>query len=396
LERKLNICIVQPNANVYSETFILNHVERLPANVFNTYGPWWPEFDGSNKRLTETYQRRSFKSILLHYACRVLPFFLFNRLPATISSWPLNTENLHEAAFRYYLQKNNIDIVLAEYGVKGAVVYKLCSQMKIPLIIHFHGYDAHHTPTLQLYKEDYQNMFVSSAALVVVSKWMRQKLISLGAPEQKIHLNYYGIDISLFTACNPSLNPPHFISVGRFVDKKSPHLTILAFKQVASYYPESKLYFIGDGILLESCKNLSISLGLDKQVFFEGIQSPGQVANRLGHCRAFVLHSLVTTDGDTEGTPNAVMEAMATGLPVISTRHAGIRDIITDGVQGFLVEERNIDAMAQKMIQLIADPKRAREMGVNSRIFAENNLSLKQSTNSLYAIIQESLKKGNV
>jgi colanic acid/amylovoran biosynthesis glycosyltransferase len=392
MSQKLNICVVYPNRGAYSETFIRNHIKYLPGKIFRAYGAWMPEFDGNDVKLIDYYRKRNILSQFIYYLVKLLPVALFNRLSSLITLWPINNLRLQEAAFKHYLISNNINAVLAEYGVTGAIIYHLCKQLDIPLIVHFHGYDAHHKPTVTTFQSDYQKMFESAKSIIVVSAYMHQRLIDIGASKEKIYLNYYGIDVSSFEPCNAEKNPPYFTCIGRFVDKKAPYLVILAFVQVISRYPESRLFFIGDGILLESCKNLAESLGLKDKVIFMGVKSPDAVRQQLTKSRAFVLHSLETTEGDSEGTPNVVIEAMASGLPIISTRHAGIMDIVAEGECGFLVKEKDIEGMANNMIKFLSLPSLASEMGGNGRKFVEEKLSMEKSIRNLYQIILKSVK----
>ena len=123
----------------------------------------------------------------------------------------------------------------------------------------------------------------------------------------------------------------------------------------------------GDGPLLESCRLLADSLGLSNVVKFPGVLPPEAIARHMHGARAFVQHSLVTSDGDSEGFGIVFVEAGASALPVVATRHDGIPEIVLDGETGFLVEERDVGAMAERMSRLLREPGLAVELGSAAR-----------------------------
>lgn len=119
----------------------------------------------------------------------------------------------------------------------------------------------------------------------------------------------------------------------------------------------------GNGPLLNSTRNIAKMLSIDNHVDFPGVIAPDQAQNYLLESRAYVQHSIIADDGDMEGTPVAVMEASATGIPVISTKHAGIPDVIIDEMTGLLCNEMDIEKMATDMIRLADDITLARNLG---------------------------------
>ena len=149
---------------------------------------------------------------------------------------------------------------------------------------------------------------------------------------------------------------------------------------------------IGDGPLLEACKQLARALGIAGQVLFPGPRSHSDVARTMRRARAFVQHSLRTTYGDSEGTPVAVLEAAASGLPVVATRHAGITDIVLDEKTGFLGDEGDIERMANCMIQLVKNPALAEQLGQAARARVCVEFSMEKSIHGLWRIIAAALQ----
>ncbi len=362
------LCVITPYSPTVSETFIRGHLDRLPARTVLVHG--WPPSIGD--------------APVLSWLTRVY-YKLSKRLSQ--NGGARETTAAYIAAFR----RCDTDAVLAEYGTTGVDVMEACRMLEIPLIVHFHGYDASVYEVLAKHAEDYPRMFAQAAAIVAVSHAMERKLISLGAPSEKVHYNPYGIDCRQFYGAEPQNSAPLFLAVGRFVEKKAPQVTLRAFAEVHRAEPEAGLRMIGTGPLFDECRSLVKDLQIDDAVTFLGSQPHIVVEEEMRRARAFVQHSVQASDGDCEGTPVGIMEACASGLPVVSTRHAGIMDVVTEGQTGFLTDEHDIQGMTQNMLRLTRDPELAGRMGRNARQRIEGHFSAEQSDNRLWAIIRASL-----
>jgi colanic acid/amylovoran biosynthesis glycosyltransferase len=294
------------------------------------------------------------------------------------------TTAAYVAAFR----RLQPDAVLAEYGTTGVLTMEASRQLAIPLVVHFHGYDASVHAVLEEHRETYPLMFHQAAAIIAVSGVMERKLISLGAPPEKVHYNPYGINCDNFGGADPATAPPLFLAVGRFVEKKSPHITMTAFASVHRSMPEARLHMVGDGPLLNNCRKLANELGIKDVVTFLGTQSPAVVQEEMRSARCFVQHSVQAANGDCEGTPLGILEAGASGLPVVSTRHAGIADTIVEGETGFLVDEGDLDGMAENMLRLAQEPQLAGHLGRTARQRIESHFSEERSDRRLWEIIE--------
>ncbi len=297
---------------------------------------------------------------------------------------PANRQTtLQTRELRRRLRRQRVDVVLANYGRTGVALLPLCRELSIPLVVHFHGYDAHMESEIARWSEGYRKLGQECAQVIAVSERMRAALVGLGIPADKISLIRYGVDPERFEPRDAAPEVPLFFGVGRFVDKKAPYLTLLAFERVWRRHPEARLVLAGDGPLFEMMHNLVVALGLAGAVEFPGILPPDEVARWMRRASAFVQHSVtprVGPDaGDSEGTPVAMLEAMMTGLPVIATRHAGLGEVIEHGVTGLLMDERDVEGMAAAMARVIQSPAEAGRMGVAGRRHA-----LDQHTSSRY------------
>jgi glycosyltransferase involved in cell wall biosynthesis len=150
---------------------------------------------------------------------------------------------------------------------------------------------------------------------------------------------------------------------------------------------------IGEGPLLEDCKMLVKELKIDDAVLFLGGQKHSVIEQEMQQARCFVQHSVVSPTGDCEGTPVAILEACATGLPVVSTRHAGIPDVVIEGETGFLVNENDELSMAEHMLQLAQDPSLAGRMGNAARTHIRKNFSKEQRLGNLWTLIDSYIKQ---
>jgi colanic acid/amylovoran biosynthesis glycosyltransferase len=368
-EAETSLCLVTPYAPSVSETFIRAHVEGLPAQVFLVHG--WRPMNG-DKPVLSWPQRAVYKGW------------------RWLSGAGLEAETT--AAYLKAIRQSRARAVLAEYGPTGVQVMEACRRAGVPLIVHFMGYDATQRDVLAEHAETYPLMFKRAAALVVVSRAMQRQLISLGAPAEKVHYNPCGALCQDVESGDPGSRPPVFLAVGRFVEKKAPTLTLSAFALVHSARPEARLRMIGDGPLLEPSRSLAHELGIAEAVTFLGAQPHSVVQEEMLQARCFVQHSVEAPNGDCEGTPVGILEAGALGLPIVSTRHAGIPDVVIEERTGLLVDERDVDGMARQMLRLAEDASLAGRLGREARRHIEQHFSQEQSLKRLWTIIESTFK----
>jgi colanic acid/amylovoran biosynthesis glycosyltransferase len=367
----LKICLASDAPDAYSQTFVRDHIERLPGKVLPLLGEW-PDFQYNGKFILPKHYR-----VAVRLSHRLLSL----------------ADRARKAGERYLASFiKQADVTLAEFAPMGAGLVRPCRIARVPLVVHFHGYDAYHRKTIDRYNSDYQQMFLSAAAFVVVSKAMCEQVVRLGAPREKVFLNPCGVDVLRFSPTDAGGNPPHFLAMGRFVEKKAHLLTILAFERALRQCPDIRLSLAGDGPLLDSCKQLVRALRLEEAVQFLGVVSHDRVPAMMQGFRGFVQHSVTAPSGDSEGNPVTVMEAGASGLPVVSTRHGGIPDTVAHGETGLLSEELDIDSMANHMALLARDPRLASKLGGNARVRIQTFFSMDRSIQGLHSILEATAK----
>ncbi|MBL7939113.1 MAG: glycosyltransferase [Flavobacteriales bacterium] len=372
MERDLRIVLASPAENAWSETFIAAHIERLKKVDLLLSGGVPPRNASHGGPLGASTGIGKWVDRVMARPFGGVPELLRHRLARRLG-------------------KERPDVVLAEYGTMAAEIVDACRSAGVPLVAHFHGFDAHRTDYIARY-DGYRDLFAHASALVVVSRAMEQQLISIGAPREKVIYNCYGIDVDRFVPGDAEAAPPHFLAVGRFADKKAPHLTLRAFRTVLDQRPEARLTMVGKGKRWDECNTLVTELGMARSVDLCGIRTPDEIVALMQKSRAFVQHSVVTQDNDHEGTPLAVLEAMASAVPVIATHHAGIADVVEHGVRGLLGAEQDTDVMAANMVRVIDDPVAAKRMGTAGRAYVEVHHRVEVQVEALQRILRSAAR----
>ncbi|MFD2823317.1 glycosyltransferase family 4 protein [Lacinutrix iliipiscaria] len=368
-EDKLNIALFSPNKNPYSETFIQAHKNLLRGNVFYYYGkPNKIRLEGSKQIVPK------FKSLILKLKRKIVKQSLHDTIKQTL----LLSFKTHK-----------IDVIFVEYGTHAFNLRHILKASGLPVVTIFHGFDA------SVYKvvkrcNNYKEVFELSTSIIAVSKKMVNMLSDLGCDKNKI-THTPCAPANVFFDVQPKYSKQQFLSVGRFVDKKAPYITIMAFKKVIDQYPNAKLFMAGEGELLNTCKNLSKLWNLEDHIVFMGVISSEEYQELLSESLAYVQHSITANNGDMEGTPVSVLEASIAGLPIVSTNHAGIPDVVINGETGLLCNELDVDAMAQHMLQLLTDKSLAKRLGSTGKSHTQKYFSMKQHIDSIQSVLEDSI-----
>lgn len=351
----MRICITRTKNKSYSETFIKDQIEGFNklSEAYTIHSGRYPE-KSENGKLLSPYL-----------------FWVFHKIIKGIVG---RNNFFSNYGIERFLKKNKIDVVLSNYGTTGSHMRVVCEKLGIPLIVIFHGHDATEQKIINNYKKKYKQLFNSKAQLIAVSEEIKCKLISYGANKEQIKVIPCGVDIEKFKPGVRVEKKNQFLAVGRFAVKKGPLYTIKAFSKIVEKHPEAKLIMAGSkGGLYPECVSLVIDLGLTDNIIFTGILTPKEVAKLMKESIAFVQHSIVAPNGDMEGTPVSIMEASASCLPIISTKHGGIKDVVIHNKTGLLVDEKDVDKMAEYMLGLYEDREKVESLGKNARLHVQEN-----------------------
>ena len=249
-----------------------------------------------------------------------------------------------------------VRLIHAHFGTAGLLALPLAKRLQVPLMVLFHGYDASKLLRFAAYRRSLRPLF-EYAHIRAVSGYFVNRLVEHGADPARVGVLHCGVPVEDFTllkrrplrekvAAGEKIT---FLQVSSFSEKKGHAFTIEAFARYLPAYPNTELVLVGGGGLMKQAEEQVRRLGLVDAVRFEGWAEPERVGTFMQDADVFVHHSVTPEDGDQEGIPVSLMEAMATGLPALSTYHSGIPELVRDGLSGALVSERDIDAYAEKM-----------------------------------------------
>lgn len=230
-----------------------------------------------------------------------------------------------------------------------------------------------------------------------ISNFWKQELIQLGCDKHKIITHHMGIDATNFYINPPTIehgNIIQIITVARLIEKKGVEFAICALKNLADKGYAFTYKIVGDGPLKSSLENLCNALNLTGYIQFCGPLIQSEIINLIQNADIFLLPSITAADGDMEGIPVVLMEAMAMGKLVISTYHSGVPELIKNGETGFLVSEANVQELADTIIKVnslaIEDKK---NIGFKAHEYVMKNFEITSLHKNLVAILQETISQ---
>lgn len=377
----------------YSETFIQSQIDGLAlagvqVNIITLFSDSdLPET--ANIKVNAIYTHRQGKFMTLLQRCwsvmlglklksvqrslwqqkfRLLRSGLF--LPALASQWQRKFNHI------------DTDIILAHFGTTGVTAAMLMELglLKGKLVTVFHGFELSEHSILKRYSAAYRALFSLSALCMPVSQLWAERLLALGCSADKIKVHHMGIYPDSFTMLEPTRplhNPLRLLSVARLVEKKGLDDAIAAIALLTQSGHAATLKIVGDGPLKTALDRQIAEQELNDCVELTGALAHQQVRQMLQDCDIFLLPSKTASNGDMEGIPVSLMEAMARGLIVISTQHSGIAELIRHAHSGFLAQERSPEQLAA-LIKNVATETDIAQIRLNARqrVEADFNQSL--------------------
>lgn len=291
---------------------------------------------------------------------------------------------------RWFLRQHGVTAVLAEFGPLGCWIAPVARAAALPVFVYFRGYDASSRLRSVGTVQAYRRLMRQVDGVFAVSAYLVENLRRVGVSHANTHVIPSGTNPHLF---RPGTKDPALVAtVGRFVDKKRPEANLRAFAAAAVRWPALRLQMVGDGPQLERCRALARELRVDSRVDFLGAQDHASVAVLLSRARVFLQHSVTAPSGETEGLPSSIQEAMAAGAVVVSTRHAGIPEIVIDGKTGWLVDEKDDVGYAHALMKVFDDPARADAMSHWARQVAEERLDTRVLQRAMEAVILRAIQ----
>lgn len=269
--------------------------------------------------------------------------------------------------FEQTLRDTQTKAIHAHFGQLGCLILPTARRLALPLVTSFYGYDVSNFWQRKGWLERYRALFEEGDLCLVLGPNMRQDLLNLGCPAQKIEILPLAVNSEQFQYRRKAAGAKDVInlaSCGRLIPKKGMDVTLRALSLIAGDYPRLRLQIMGDGPQRESLQALSAALGLTERVVWHGSQPPARVAEIMREADLFVLASRTDpATGEMEGTPAVLLEAQLIGLPVLSTRHADIPSIVLDEESGLIVPAGDAQALARGLETLLQAPQRWPDMG---------------------------------
>lgn len=273
-----------------------------------------------------------------------------------------------------YIKKNKVSLLHAHHGQLGQLLLPFKEETSLPLVTSIRGRDATLANQPVGYLDGMKLLFEQGERFFPVCEYLADQINMWGCPSEKIKILYGGVDLSLFPYRSPNLlGSQNIISIGRLVEKKGHHILMQAFQKIRDKFPKATLTIIGGGELEGYLKSLATQLNLGTSFQLLNRVPKNKIPELMGQADLFCAPSLISSNGDVEGIPNTIKEAMATGIPVLATNHAGIPEIITHNHEGVLVQENDVDHLAQGLEYMLLNRSLWENFSLAARQKVEQN-----------------------
>lgn len=296
---------------------------------------------------------------------------------------------LHGVARR----RRTYDILHAHYGPVGNSYRFVRELFGAPFIVSYYGYDAWAVPR----KEGagvYRRLFETADCVLVLADDMGRQLQRLGCPAGIQRKLAVGVRVEDFPFHERHLHPGEpvrFLTIARFVEKKGIEDSLRAVADARKQRADLRYDIIGDGPLRGRIEGLIKELSLQQTVTLHGYCEGKRLHDLMDAAHVLVLSSVTAADGDQECTPVSLMDAQAAGMPVLTTRHSGIPEVIRDGESGFLVPEHDVAALAERMLHLANHPEAWPQMGRAGRRHVEEHYDCEKLSRQVVDIYRETI-----
>jgi colanic acid/amylovoran biosynthesis glycosyltransferase len=294
--------------------------------------------------------------------------------------------------FEAQVRQAGCRLLHVQSGAEAPYGLRLSRRTRLPLVTSFRGCDATHLPRRK--PRIYERLFAQGDLFLACCEATRKQLLALGCPDERLRVHHLGVNVKgiPYSEREPAEDGVvNILLVGRMVEKKGIEYALQAFAAVHRYQRRVSLTIIGDGPGRPAIEALLRKLNLAGSVHLLGAQPREAVLAEMKRAHLYLQPSVTTADGDGDGIPIALMEAMASGLPVVATWHGGISEIVADGRSGFLVSERNSHALAERLRYLVEHPERWGALGSAGRAIVEERFNVRRQTAELEGYYDEIL-----
>lgn len=238
----------------------------------------------------------------------------------------------------------------------------------------------------------YRRTFADGDHFLANCAFFRDKAVAIGCPKERIEVHGSGIDLSRFEFIErngPADGPVHIATTGRLVEKKGLPYILDAIDVLRQKGRNVHCHLLGDGPLKDALQAQAADLGTEAAVTFHGWLTQSEIIATLAKCHLFVAASVTAENGDQDAPVNTLKEAMAMGMPVVATRHGGIPELVVDGVNGYLVPERDGSALAEALARLMDRQQDWPALGRAGRAAVEEQFDMVRLNDRLVALYGE-------
>ena len=402
--------IVGPFPLPLSQTFILNQITGLidrghDVDIYSTAPNDFPKVHSDvetyNLRSRTYYQRipgslarRRLKAIFLLFRnFHKDPVTLLRSLNVSKYGKEATSLNLFYSTLLCLNIRKKYDIINCHFGWRGslAILLRELGVLQGQVVTTFHGLDI--TSDIRKFGDQvYKQLFIQGDLFLPISERWQHRLVELDCNKDKIIVHHMGINCDRFHFTPRQLSATktvRFVSISRLTEKKGIEYGVRAISKLAKRKYPIEYNVVGDGPLKQDLEQLIIELGLEDTVKLLGWKQQQEIVDILNQSHIFIAPSVTATNGDQEGIPVVLMEAMAMGLPIVSTQHSGIPELVEEGVSGFLVPERDVDALTEKLAHLIEHPEIWPAMGKAGRIQVEEHYNIDKLNDRLVKLYQK-------
>ena len=264
------------------------------------------------------------------------------------------------------LERHGADLMHIYFGHTGVHLLPFIEQWDKPCVVSFHGADVAQKPEIKDYPAKLRRLFNAVPLVFARSQSLVDRLVHLGCPPEKLRINRTGIPLNEFPFVDrepPQDGKWRVVQACRLIPKKGVATSLRAFAIFKKDNPGAEFFIAGKGPLQSELEMLAGGLGILRDVHFVGFLPQPKLLELYASSHLFLHPSEISPNQDQEGVPNSVLEAMATGLPVVATRHGGIPEAVDHGRTGFLVAEEDHVGLANAMQLITSSPASLKQMG---------------------------------